>query len=40
MVLGRPASELEDILNGDEFPDEDLVMKVRRIAEERNIDIG
>jgi hypothetical protein len=39
LVLGRPADELTDFINGDEIIDEDLIMKVRGIAQEREIEI-
>lgn len=39
LVLGRPRRELEDFLNGDEEIDDDLIMKVRGIAQERDIEI-
>lgn len=39
LVLGRPADELTDVINGDEIIDDDLIMKVRGIAQEREIEI-
>ncbi len=39
LALGRPAEEIEDFINGDETIDDDLVMKVRGIAVQRNITI-
>ena len=39
LALGRPREELEDFLSGDEEIDDDLVMKIRGIAQERNIEI-
>ena len=39
LVLGRPREELEDFFNGDEVIDDDLVMKLRGIAQERGIEI-
>lgn len=39
IVLGRSAEEIENILNGNEEVDDDLAMKVKGIAQERNIDI-
>ena len=39
LVLGRPREELEDFLSGDEVIDDDLVMKMRGIAQERGIEI-
>ncbi len=40
LVLGRPEEEINRMLDGIEPIDEDLVMKLRGIAEERGIDIG
>ena len=39
LVLGRPSDELTDFINGDEVIDDDLVMKLRGIAQERGIEI-
>lgn len=39
LVLGRTADEIEGIMNGDEPLDEDLEMKIKGIAQERDIDI-
>ena len=39
LVLGRPREELVDFLSGDEVIDDDLVMKMRGIAQERGIEI-
>jgi plasmid maintenance system antidote protein VapI len=39
LVLGRPAEEITDFINGDEIIDDDLVMKIRGIAQERGIEI-
>ena len=39
MVLGRPESELQQILDEKFFIDDDLAMKIKGIAQERNIDI-
>ena len=39
LVLGRDAAELGDMLHEGAVIDEDLVMKVRGIAEERGIDL-
>jgi len=36
-VLGRPANEIREMLAGDVDIDDDLAMKVRGIAQERNI---
>ena len=38
-VLGRPASEIRDMVSGDLEIDDDLTMKVRGIADERGIDL-
>ena len=40
VALGRPSEEIVDFMNGDEIIDDDLVMKIRGIAMERNIEIG
>ena len=40
LVLGRPASELREMLDGDTEVDDDLVMKARGIAKERGIEVG
>jgi hypothetical protein len=37
LVLGRPPSEIREMLDGDLDIDDDLAMKVRGIAEERGI---
>lgn len=39
LVLGRPASEIRDMIDGGVDIDHDLAMKVRGIAEERGIDL-
>ena len=39
LVLGRPAEELTDFINGDEVIDDDLIMKIRGIAQQRDIEI-
>jgi len=39
LVMGRPREEIEDFLNGDEIIDDDFVMKIRGIAQEREIEI-
>lgn len=39
LVLGRTREELTDILNSDEEIDDDLIMKIRGIAREREIEI-
>ena len=40
LVLGRPETELQRMLDGIEPVDEDLIMKVRGTAQERGIDVG
>jgi len=40
IVLGRPHEELNQFLNGEEIIDDDLVMKMRGIAQQRDIPIG
>lgn len=40
IALGRPTEELKDFLNGDQEIDNDLLMKMRGIAEERGITIA
>jgi len=39
IVLGRPATEIEDMVNGDLDIDDDLAMKIHGIAKERGIDL-
>ena len=39
LVMGRTADEINNFINGDEIIDDDFVMKMRGIAEERNIEI-
>lgn len=39
VVLGRTPEELQNILDGDEPADEDLIMKIRGVARERDINI-
>ena len=39
LVLGRTREELTAILEGDEEIDDDLIMKIRGIAQEREIEI-
>jgi len=39
IVLGRPSSEIHDMLSGDLNIDDDLAMKIRGIAEERGIEL-
>lgn len=39
LALGRPKDELENFLNGNEEIDDDLMMKIRGIAGQRNIEL-
>ena len=39
LVLGRPREELEDHIYGDKDIDDDLIMKIRGIAQERGLEI-
>jgi len=39
VALGRDEEEIKDMLSGDEEIDEDLLMKIRGIAQEREIEI-
>jgi len=39
-VLGRPVSELREMLDGQSGVDEDLEMKMRGIAKERGFRVG
>ncbi|MGI8811558.1 MAG: hypothetical protein ACR2IH_03405 [Pyrinomonadaceae bacterium] len=39
IVLGRPNEELNQFLTGEQVVDEDLIMKMRGIADQRGIDI-
>lgn len=40
LVLGRTTEEIEGICNGTSEVDDDLAMKIKGIAQERNIDIA
>lgn len=40
IVLGRPIDELNQFLSGEETIDDDLVMKMRGIAQQRGIPIN
>jgi hypothetical protein len=40
LALGRDDDDIQDMLEGDEEVDNDLILKVRGIANERDIDIG
>ncbi|HEV2705826.1 MAG TPA: hypothetical protein VGV59_07860 [Pyrinomonadaceae bacterium] len=39
VALGRPIEEVEAWMNGQEPPDDDIIMKARGIAKERGIEI-
>jgi hypothetical protein len=39
LALGRPASEIREMLSGETAIDDDLVMKARGIAKERGLDL-
>jgi hypothetical protein len=39
VVLGRPASEIRDMIAGDVEIDDDLIMKMRGIAKERGLQL-
>ena len=39
LVLGRPASEIREMIGGDLDIDDDLALKVRGIAKERGIEL-
>ena len=39
LALGRPAEEIEELVNGTGPVDDDVVMKARGIAEQRGIEI-
>lgn len=39
VVLGRPTAEVTALISGDETVDDDVVMKVRGIAQQRGIEI-
>jgi hypothetical protein len=38
-ALGRPTAEIQNIFKGEEGIDEDLLMKARGLAQERNLKI-
>jgi len=40
LALGRDDDEIEGLLTGDSEVDDDLLMKIRGIAQQRHIDIG
>jgi hypothetical protein len=39
LVLGRTSDEIDDMLRGEAVIDEDLVIKIRGVADERRIDV-
>jgi hypothetical protein len=39
LALGRPLNQIEAWMNGEERVDDDIVMKARGIAQERNVEI-
>lgn len=39
VALGRPVEEVEAWIQGDETPDDDIIMKARGIARERGLNI-
>lgn len=39
LVLGRPAGEIDEMIDGDTDVDDDLAMKIRGVAEERGITL-
>jgi hypothetical protein len=39
LALGRTTEEIDDIIAGNEEPDEDLMIKARGLAQERDIGI-
>jgi plasmid maintenance system antidote protein VapI len=40
LALGRDDDEIEEFLKGENEVDDDLLMKIRGIAQQRHIDIG
>lgn len=40
VALGRPASALRELMDGQSEIDEDLVMKIRGMSKERGIAVG
>lgn len=40
VALGRPASSLRQLMDGEDEIDDDLVMKLRGISNERGIAVG
>ena len=39
LALGRDSDQIEDILDGEEIVDDDLAMKIRGIAQQKDIEI-
>ena len=39
-ALGRPPTEIREMLDGNQQIDDDLLMKIRGIAKERGIGVG
>ena len=39
LALGRDVEEIEELLNGNDILDDDLVMKIRGLAQQREADI-
>lgn len=39
LVLGRPAGEIDEMIDGDTDVDDDLAMKIKGIADERGITL-
>lgn len=39
LVLGRPESEIKQMIDGEKLMDDSLMMKLRGVASERNIEI-
>lgn len=40
LIMGRPQEELQRFLSGEEPLDDDFVMKMRGVAQERGVDLG
>jgi plasmid maintenance system antidote protein VapI len=40
LALGRDDDEIQELLTGENEVDDDLLMKIRGIAQQRHIDIG
>lgn len=39
IALGRPAEEIEHLIDGEQTIDDDLVMKARGIGQERGVEV-